>query len=123
KKKQIQRFLGMAGFCRRYIKDYAKIVNPITDLLKNDAEWRWGDEEKKAWDTIKGKMTTAPVLRQPVLDQEYTLITDASKHGLGAVLCREDEKRKLPPIAYISRKLRDQKCGTQRGKWRVLLYT
>ena len=43
KKKQIQRFLGMAGFCRRYIKNYATILNPRTDLLKNDAEWKWGD--------------------------------------------------------------------------------
>src|SRR6185437_4118841 len=51
KKKQIQRFLGMAGFCRRYIPRYSHIVKPLTDLLSNSTEWRWGKDESEAWDT------------------------------------------------------------------------
>src|SRR6185437_14724340 len=97
----------MAVFCRRYIPRYSHIVKPLTDLLSNSTEWRWGKDESEASDTIKRKMTEAPVLKQPVPDKTFTLITDASKQGLGAVLCQEDEKHKLQPVAYISRKLND----------------
>ena len=62
--KAVQKFLGMTGFCRRYIINYARIAKPLNSLLKAGIEWQFGKEQKEAWDKLKKAPQTSPVLKQ-----------------------------------------------------------
>lgn len=101
----VRRFLGMSGYYRRYIKDYAKIVAPLTDLLKGDQEkFLWSELQETSYNAIREKLCQAPVLSHFNEDKVVYIHTDASKIGLGAVLSQEDENGKLHPIQFASRK-------------------
>jgi hypothetical protein len=99
--KQIRGFLGMAGYYRRFIEGSSKIAGPMTKLLRKNIPFVWSDECEASFQTLKEKLTTAPVLAITETDKYYTVYCDASKNGLGCVLMQD---RKL--IAYGSRKLR-----------------
>ncbi|KAK1611633.1 hypothetical protein QYE76_035306 [Lolium multiflorum] len=99
--KEIREFLGMAGYYRRFIKGFSKIAGPMTKLLRKNTPFVWSDECEKSFQTLKEKLTTAPVLAVPEVGKDYTVYCDASKHGLGCVLMQD---RKV--ISYGSRQLR-----------------
>ncbi|KAK1660763.1 hypothetical protein QYE76_048922 [Lolium multiflorum] len=99
--KEIRGFLGMAGYYRRFIEGFAKIAGPMTKLLRKNTPFVWSDECEKSFQTLKEKLTTAPVLAVPEDGKDYTVYCDASKHGLGCVLMQD---RKV--ISYGSRQLR-----------------
>ncbi|XP_021347442.1 uncharacterized protein LOC110446564 [Mizuhopecten yessoensis] len=105
-KKQVRSFLGLAGFYRRFIPNFAAIAVPLTDLTKkgNPNKDRWEDVHTRAFATLKKMLTAKPVLKLPDLKEEFILRTDASDTGLGAVLLQEESGEKMP-IAYASRKL------------------
>ena len=103
--KQVKSFLGLSGFYRRFIPQYGMIATPLTNLTRENQPFIWGSEQQEAFDTLKHKLVTAPVLIMPDFDQEFIIATDASTLGIGAVLMQKREK-KLQPIAYYSRKLR-----------------
>lgn len=107
--KTVQQFIGFIGFYRRYIKGFSKISQPLHDLLKKQEngkrkyiEFRWGEAQQKAFDDLKKKLTTAPILGYADFSLPFELHVDASSHGLGAVLCQEQEG-KMRVIAYASR--------------------
>ena len=100
--KGIRTFLGMAGFFRRFIKDFSMIAEPLTRLTKKDARFKWGSDEQKAWQTIKDKLVSAPVLSHPDLSKPFWLITDSSAYCIGAILAQRDENGKLHPVSYGS---------------------
>ncbi|KAL5020815.1 hypothetical protein ScPMuIL_002102 [Solemya velum] len=107
--KTVQQFIGFIGFYRRYIKGFSKISQPLHDLLKKQKngkrkyiEFRWGEAQQKAFDDLKKKLTTAPILGYADFSLPFELHVDASSHGLGAVLCQEQEG-KMRVIAYASR--------------------
>ena len=102
---QIRSFIGLAGFYRQFIRDFSKIAQPLTSLLKKDASFTWNDEQQKAFDTLKQALTTAPILAFPNFNKEFILYTDASNIGIGAVLMQNDEQGKSRAIAYASRLL------------------
>lgn len=89
----------MTGYYRRFITAYAKIAAPLTDLLKKDA-YCWTAQTEDAFTNLKQAMTSAPVLVLPNFQQPFTLETDASGIGVGAVLSQNGH-----PIAYFSKKL------------------
>jgi hypothetical protein len=98
---QVRSFLGLAGYCRRFIPDFSKIVKPITSLLKNDTKFNWSSRCNEAFEQLKVLLTTAPVLAQPDIEKPFDVYCDASGSGLGCVLMQEGRV-----IAYASRQLR-----------------
>ena len=106
KVKQVQAFLGLANFYRRFIKDFAKVAKPLHTLTKKDQPWVWGEEQETAFKTLKKAFTTAPILRIPDDENPFRLETDASEFATGAVLSQLDPTDKLwHPVAFYSKSL------------------
>ena len=105
--RQVRRFLGAAGYYRAFIPNFATIAQPLTDLTKAHARFTWGDAEQKAFEALRTALVGQPVLAFPRQDRPFTLTTDASNVGLGAVLSQPDDGGNLRPVAYASKKLTD----------------
>ncbi|CAO1622711.1 unnamed protein product [Sympodiomycopsis kandeliae] len=103
--KEIQRFIGMAVYYRRFIQDFARICQPLYALTKKDNTFIWTDEHEKAFNTLKEKLSTEPVLAHPDFNKDFIVHTDASLDGLGAVLSQLDGDGREHPICYLSRQL------------------
>ncbi|GJU87208.1 putative nucleotidyltransferase, ribonuclease H [Tanacetum coccineum] len=102
--KGVRSFLGHAGFYRRFIKDFSMISKPMTQLLMKDAKFDFSDDCKKAFNILKEKLTTAPIIISPDWNVPFKLMCDASDFVVGAVLgSRIDGKFK--PIYYASKTL------------------
>jgi hypothetical protein len=86
---QVRSFLGLAGYYRRFIPDFSKLVKPITSLLKNDIKFNWSSKCNEAFEQLKTLLTTAPVLAQPDITKPFDVYCDASGSGLGCVLMQE----------------------------------
>jgi hypothetical protein len=97
----IRSFLGLAGYYRRFIPDYSRIAKPITELLKKEAKFVWGQKCEDAFHALRQHLTTAPVLAQPDSSKPFDVYCDASGTGLGCVLMQDNRV-----IAYASRALR-----------------
>ena len=99
--KGVRSFLGLANFYRRFIQDYAQVARPLNDLLKRDVIFEWTEAQQNAFDTLKKKFTTAPILAYPDNDCQFHLECDASNYATGAVLSilKED---KWHPVTYHS---------------------
>jgi len=112
---ELRSFVAFAGYYRRFLKNFSKIVKPLNDLLpptttkknkltKQSKEWVWGDEQQKVFDNIKEMLISPPILAYPDFSKAFELHTDASGKGLGSVLYQKDGKHKRV-IAYASRGL------------------
>ena len=102
---QVRQFLGLTSYYRRFIKGFAEVASPLHSLTKKNVEFVWNRECQLAFDLLKQKLTTAPVLVYPNFDQSFVLETDASIKGLGAVLSQRQENSQLHPVAFASRAL------------------
>jgi hypothetical protein len=99
--RQIRSFLGLAGHYRRFISDFSRIAKPITELLKKEAKFVWGQKCEDAFHALRQHLTTTPVLAQPDSSKPFDVYCDASGTGLGYVLMQDNRV-----IAYASRALR-----------------
>jgi hypothetical protein len=99
--KEVCSFLGLAGYYRRFIENFSKIVKPLTSLLVKRVDFSWTDERQMAFDGLKKRLTTVPVLTLPDQSKRFTVYCDALKDGLGCVLMQEGRV-----IAYALRQLR-----------------
>jgi deoxyuridine 5'-triphosphate nucleotidohydrolase len=102
---EIRRFLGLFASYRRFIPDAAKIAEPLNRLLRKDSVWHWDEEQQEAFGHLKRAISSAPVLAYPDFTKEFTVETDASKTGIGAVLTQMDGKGRPHPVCYASRSL------------------
>jgi hypothetical protein len=103
--KEVRSFLGLAGYHRRFVKDYAKIAAPLTELTKEKNGWKWEDVERKAFNDLKSALSNTPVLILPDMNKPFVVTTDASGFAVGAVLTQNDVDGKQQPVAYYSHKL------------------
>ena len=90
--KGIRSFLGHAGFYRRFIKDFSKIYKPLCRLLEKDAKFDFDEARKAAFDQIKYRLVTAPIMVTPDWNKEFEIMCDASDFAMGVVLGQRTEK-------------------------------
>jgi len=106
KVKQVQAFLGFANFYCRFIKNFAKMSKPLSDLTKKDCIWNWDIEQQNAFEVLKKAFTTASVLKIPNDKDPFKLSTDASDFATRAVLSQKDMQTNLwHPVAFFSKSL------------------
>ncbi|WVZ97925.1 hypothetical protein U9M48_043425 [Paspalum notatum var. saurae] len=98
---EIRSFLGLAGYYRRFIKDFSKTAKPMTSLTKKNTKYVWSPNCEEAFQTLKKLLTSAPVLAQPDVTKLFDVYCDASGNGLGCVLMQEGRVK-----VYASRQLR-----------------
>lgn len=102
--KEVQAFLGIANYYRKFVKDFAKIAGPLHELTKRGLKFYWSDDCQLAFNTLRQALTQAPILAQPDFISEFTLATDASDHSLGSVLGQIQDGREIV-TAYGGRSL------------------
>ncbi|GFY17509.1 retrovirus-related Pol polyprotein from transposon gypsy [Trichonephila clavipes] len=102
--KQVQSFLGLTGYFRKYIKDYSKIAKPLSDLTRKENLFVFGIQQKEAFEKLKKIMSEGPILHLYKYGRKTELHTDACKQGYGAILLQEAEDGKLHPVYYMSKK-------------------
>nr|GEV45389.1 putative reverse transcriptase domain-containing protein [Tanacetum cinerariifolium] len=98
---EIRQFLGLAGYYRRFIKDFSKIAKSLTILTQKYKKFIWGEDQEMAFQILKQKLCEAPILALPEGNNDFVIYCDASIQRLGAVLM---QREKL--IAYASRQLK-----------------
>ena len=108
--KGIKSFLGLVGYYRKFIKDFAKIAKPLTRLLKKNQDFKWSNKEQEAFEKFKEILTNQPLLQYPDFDREFILTTDASNYAIGAVLSQGEIGNDLP-VAYASRTLNESELN------------
>ena len=108
-KKEVRSFCGLLWYYQDYISSFAIIAAPLMDLTKKGQPnfVKWGEAQEKAFNTLRVALLKRPILRLPDHLLNFTLRTDASNSGIGAVLMQKHEG-KLHPVAYASKKLT---CG------------
>src|SRR3954465_15455718 len=97
---QVRSFLGLAGFYRRFVRDFSTISAPLNELTRKDVPFTWGTAQEEAFIVLKDKLTHAPLLQLPDFNKTFELECDASGIGLGGVLLQDAK-----PVAYFSEKL------------------
>ncbi len=105
-KKEVRSFLGLVGWYRRFVPNFASIAAPLTNLLNKGVAnpIPWTEDCEAAFKTLKEKMCSSPVLQSPDFTQSFLVQVDASAKGLGAVLVQGTQGNEKP-IVYLSRKL------------------
>lgn len=102
---EVRSFLGMTGYHRHHIPNYAELAYPLVRLTKKYAKFRWNKEEIDAWDSLKKELVSERVMAHPQLDKPYRLYTDASAYSVGAILVQLDDDGVERPVMYLSKQL------------------
>lgn len=100
---ELRAFIGSVDYYRKFIRDCSKIAAPLNNLKRDEVAWDWDEACQKAFETLKQKLTEAPILRRPDYTRPFELHTDWSHVGLGAVLAQRDDQGREYVVAYASR--------------------
>nr|GEW08813.1 putative reverse transcriptase domain-containing protein [Tanacetum cinerariifolium] len=98
---EIRQFLGLAGYYQRFIEGFLKITKPMTKLTQKKVKFKWGDKQEAAFQLLKQKLCSAPILDLPEGSEDFIVYYDASNKGLGAMLMQREKV-----ISYASRQLK-----------------
>ena len=98
---EVRNFLGLAGYCRRFVKGFSVLASPLTKLLRKGVKFEWTNKCQNSFEQLKEMLVETPVLTQPTSGKQYTLYSDASGIGLGCVLMQDGKV-----VAYASRQLK-----------------
>ncbi|GJZ78754.1 reverse transcriptase domain-containing protein [Tanacetum coccineum] len=98
---EIHQFLGLVGYYQRFIEGFSKIAKPLTKLTQKSVKFNWGEKEETAFQTLKQKLCSAPILALPEGSENFVVYYDTSHKGLGAVLMQKEKV-----IAYASHQLK-----------------
>ena len=96
--KQVQSFLGFCNFYRPFIYQFSHIARPLNELTRKDTPWTWGERQQEAFETLRKRITSEPMLKQPQLEQQFEVEVNTSGYAIGAVLMQRDKKGKRHPI-------------------------
>lgn len=100
--KEVQQFLGLSGYFRRFIKSYSHIALPLFKLLKKNTVFKWEQEEQSAFENLKRALCDKPVLTLFNFHTKHELHTDASSHGIAGIIMQYEEDG-IKPVSYFSR--------------------
>jgi hypothetical protein len=103
--KELQAFLGLANYYRKFIKDFSLKAIPLTNMTKKDQPYEWKEEQQEAFKELKKAITSNPVLAMFDPKKPITIETDASNFAIGGVLSQPGDDGKLRPVAFFSHKL------------------
>ena len=98
---EVRSFMGLAGYYRRFVKDFSRIAIPLTQLTRKNVPFEWNEKREKSFQVLKKRLVSAPILTLPSGTDGFTIYSDASHRGLGCVLMQHGKV-----IAYASRQLR-----------------
>ena len=98
--KEVQSFLGFANFYRQFIKDYLRTAAALTELTRKNKSFRWGESQQAAFQELKDKFISTPILASFDPEKRIILETDTSDQALGSCLCQPDADNCLHPVAY-----------------------
>lgn len=105
--KDVQRFVGLCNYYRRFVKNFSIIARPLHNLTKKNKKFIWDEDCEKAFKILKEKLTTSPILLHPDPQKPFIVECDASNYAVGSILSQKDDEGKLHPVAYYSRSLHD----------------
>ena len=98
---EVRSFMGLVGYYRRFVQEFAKIATPLTKLTKKNEKFEWNEKCERSFQELKNKIVSAPVLALPDDRGNFVICSDASLKGLGCVLMQHGKV-----IAYASRQLK-----------------
>jgi len=101
-RKELKGFLGLAGFYRSFIPNFAKICQPLNKLTSEHVPFQWDDSCEVSFSVLKQKLLSKPVLNFPKLGEPFVVEVDASNHAIGGVLSQVGNDQFLHPVAYFS---------------------
>lgn len=104
---EVQSFLGLCSYFRKFVENFAIIAKPLYDLIRKNVEFKFGSEELKSFEVLKGKLIDSPILSVYSLSDETELHCDASKNGFGAILLQKKKDERFHPIFYFSKRTSD----------------
>ena len=107
KVKDVHSFLGFCNFYCAFIRGFTNIAKPLNAITKKDHEWDWTSKCQSAFDTLKSRVTSEPILAHPELDKQFELEVDASGFVIGAVLLQKKDDGNRHPIGYYSSTLNE----------------
>jgi len=107
--KDIQKFLGLENYYRRFIKGFATVARPLHDLVKKEKKWKWTEREENAFKELKERFTKEPVLAAPDIDKKMRIEVDALDYVTGGVLSMECRDGLWRPVAFFSKSLNETK--------------
>lgn len=103
-RRELRRFIGMAGYYRSFCRNFSSVIAPLTSLLSTERQFKWSPECQHAFQSAKALLTSAPVLAAPDFSLPFKLEVDASAMGAGAVLLQESSRGFDHPVCFFSKK-------------------
>ena len=121
---EVRIFHGLGSYFRSYVKNFAIIAKPLSSVMADESQFKWGPEQQGSFDTLKAALAVDVPLAQPDYSKPFTVATDWSQGGVGAVLSQKDDKGQDRPIVFVSRVLTgsERNLGASQGELLAILF-